>query len=129
MTTELWAIGLVISATIVGAIGPILLKKGSDKFYITKLKEINFNRIIQNILDILKNKSLIFGLGFYALSTLLFIPALKGGELSVLYPLVALSYVWVTFLSKWILREEITRLKWLGVLFILIGVSLIGLGS
>lgn len=38
MTTQLWAIGLVILATIVGAIGPVLLKKGSEKFYIISIK-------------------------------------------------------------------------------------------
>ena len=31
MATELWAIGLVILATFVGAFGPILLKKASAK--------------------------------------------------------------------------------------------------
>ena len=129
MTTELWAIGLVIGATIVGAIGPILLKKGSDKFYIIKIKEISISKIIKNILDILKNKELIWGIIFYALSTLLFIPALKGGELSVLYPFVALAYVWVAILSKWMLKEKVTAMKWIGVILILVGVSLIGLGS
>jgi len=31
MTTELWAIGLVMMATLVGAFGPILLKRASAK--------------------------------------------------------------------------------------------------
>jgi len=31
MATELWAIGLVIFATVIGSFGPILLKKASKK--------------------------------------------------------------------------------------------------
>lgn len=69
------------------------------------------------------------GIIFYALSAIIFIPALKGGELSVLYPFIALAYVWVAFLSKWILKEEVTSMKWIGILLILVGVSLIGLVS
>jgi len=39
MTTELWAIILVISATLVGAFGPILLKKASSAFNIIDFPE------------------------------------------------------------------------------------------
>ena len=114
--TELWAIGLTVGATIAGSLGPIFLKKASDKI------EFNFK-------SILKTKELLIGLVFFGLGTLLFIPALKGGELSVLYPFIALGYVWVAFLSKLILKEKITPLKWIGIFIIIIGVSLIGLGS
>ena len=34
MATELWAIGLVISATLVGAFGPILLKRHPQKNFL-----------------------------------------------------------------------------------------------
>ena len=116
MATQIWAIGLVISATIVGAFGPILLKKASSK----KLSKIS---------ELLTNYSLFGGVALYALGTLLFIPALKGGDLSVLYPFVALSYVWVSLLSVKFLGERMNRFKWAGIALIIMGVSLIGFGS
>jgi multidrug transporter EmrE-like cation transporter len=115
MQTQLWAIGLVIAAGIIGAFGPIYLKKGSS--LIDKKK----------ISTIYKNKPLILGVLIYGISTIMFIPALKGGELSVLYPLVGLVYVWVAIYSKFMLKEEMTPLKWVGILTIIIGVSLIGI--
>jgi len=116
MNTELWAIVLVLIATTLGSFGPLFLKKASSTLTL-------------NLKNIITNKNLILGLFFYAVGTILFIPALKGGELSVLYPLVALVYVWVSLLSMKFLKEKMTMLKWLGVLLILIGVSLIGAGA
>ena len=116
MATELWAIGLVISATLVGAFGPILLKKASAK----KLSKIS---------SLIRNYHLIGGVALYAVSTIMFIPALKGGDLSVLYPFVSLVYVWVSLLSIKFLGERMNKLKWLGVALIILGVSFIGIGS
>lgn len=116
MPAELWAIGLVITATLVGSFGPILLKKASAK----KLSKIS---------SLMKNYHLFGGISLYAIGTILFIPALKGGDLSVLYPFVALSYVWVSILSVKFLGERMNRVKWIGIALIIIGVSFIGIGS
>ncbi len=116
MATQLWSILLVILATIVGAMGPILLKKASAK----KLSKIS---------TLIKNYELFGGIALYATGTLLFIPALKGGEVSVLYPFVALSYVWVSLLSVRFLGEKMNKHKWIGISLIILGVSFIGIGS
>lgn len=116
MTTQIWAIGMVILATLIGAFGPILLKKASAQ----KLSSLN---------SLIKNYSLFGGVALYGISTILFIPALKGGELSVLYPFVALVYVWVSLLSVKFLGEKMNRFKWIGVALIIIGVTFIGIGS
>jgi len=116
MTTQTWAILLVVIATLVGAFGPILLKKASAR----KLSKIS---------SLIKNYYLFGGVALYALGTLLFIPALKGGDLSILYPFVSLSYIWVSLLSVKFLGEKMNLIKWLGIAFIIIGVSFIGIGS
>ncbi|MBS3141790.1 EamA family transporter [Candidatus Woesearchaeota archaeon] len=116
MATELWAIGLVVIASLAGALGPIMFKKAAQ-------------RLKRSPLALLKNYYLFAGAGFYALGTILFIPALKGGELSVLYPFVSLTYVWVSLLSVFLLKERMNMVKWSGVACIIIGVTLIGIGS
>ena len=116
MVTQLWAIGLVISATLVGAFGPILLKKASEK----KLSKFS---------SLITNYALMGGVALYGIGTILFIPALKGGDLSILYPFISLTYVWVSLLSVKFLGERMNKLKWLGVFLIILGVSFIGFGS
>ena len=116
MATQLWAIILVSSATIIGAFGPILLKKASAK----KLSKLS---------SLMTNYHLFAGIALYAVGTILFIPALKGGELSVLYPFVALTYIWVSLLSVKFLGEKMNKFKWLGIALIIVGVTFIGIGS
>ena len=116
MATQLWAIGLVVLATLIGAFGPILLKKASAK----KLSSIR---------SLVKNYYLFGGVALYGVGTVIFIPALKGGDLSVLYPFVALVYVWVSLLSVKFLGEKMNRLKWIGIALIIFGVTFIGLGN
>jgi len=106
---------LVVLATLIGASGSLLLKKGSGT--------ASFN-----IMQILRNKYLVLGLLLYGLSTIPFIIGLKFGPLSMLYPFTSLSYIWVSLLSMKYLNEKMNLLKWLGVLFILTGVSLISGG-
>ena len=116
MATQLWAISLVIFATLVGAFGPILLKKASAK-RLSKIKALA------------TNYHLFGGVVLYAIGTMLFIPALKGGDLSVLYPLVSVAYIWVSLLSVKFLGEKMNKVKWFGIAFIIIGVTFIGIGS
>ena len=108
--------GLVILACFIGSFGPIMLKKASGKMSL-KIK------------DLIMNYHLVFGFLFYALGTVLFIPALKGGELSVLYPLDATTYVWVSLWSIKLLKERMNKKKWMGVFLVVIGVVFIGLGA
>ena len=116
MRTQLWAMGLTLLATTMGSLGPFFLKRASSTFSLT-------------FKGIFKNTPLLAGIAFYALGTILFIPALKGGELSVLYPLVALVYVWVSLLSMRFLGEKMNAVKWIGIILILTGVALIGIGG
>ena len=116
MATQLWAVLLVLFATFIGSFSPILIKIGSSKSF-------------SKISDIIKNYYLWWGIFIFGVSTILFIPALKGGDLTVLYPLVALNYIFVSILSKRILKEEMNKFKWIGVLMIIVGVISIGLGS
>lgn len=116
MATELWAIGLVLLGTLVGSMGPILLKKASAK-RLSKVKSLA------------TNYHLFIGVSLYALGTIIFIPALKGGELSILYPFVSVTYIWVSLLSMKFLGEKMNKYKWLGISLIILGVTFIGIGS
>jgi len=110
------AILITVAATFLGGFGSLLLKLGAAKFKL-------------NIVALLKNYKLIAGLSLYVLASIMFIVALKYAELSLLYPIIALSYVWAVLLSIKYLNEKMSLNKWVGVAFIILGVALIGFGS
>jgi drug/metabolite transporter (DMT)-like permease len=114
MATELWAVGLAFVAVLVGALGPIFIKKGSARFSLHPLR-------------LLRNWQFVLGVSIYLVSSVLFILALRGGELSVLGPMVSLSYGVVAILSIFLLDEKMNALKWVGIACIIAGVSLIGI--
>jgi len=49
----------------------------------------------------------------------------RAGELSRVYPFMALSYALVVLFSAIVLREDVTSLRWIGVIFIGLGVFLV----
>lgn len=75
------------------------------------------------------NLSVIFGFLSYAAAALLFIRALKGKQLSLIYPIWSLSFVWVFLISVFFLNEAVSVTNWLGIALIMLGVSLVGKGA
>jgi len=74
------------------------------------------------------NLPLMIGYSLYGISTLLLILALRKGELSVLYPIISLTYVWVTLLSITVFKESVNGFKAVGLAIIVIGVAVLGYG-
>lgn len=104
------AILLTLASTMIGSVGTLLFKKGSGK-------------------ESLINTSIFFGVIMHVLGTIIFITALKMEQLSVLYPVASLGYVFVCMLSVYFLKEKMNSLKWLGIMTIMLGIVFIGLGS
>jgi drug/metabolite transporter (DMT)-like permease len=46
-------------------------------------------------------------------------------DISFLWPLTALSFVFATFAAMWFLHERVCGYRWAGVVFIMIGAALI----
>ena len=115
MKTPLSSILLVVLGSFIGSFGAVFLKLGSSK--------------LQHGLLQIFNIRLAAGAAMYLLSTCFFIVALQKGELSVLFPLVSLGYVWTLLWSRLFFKEPLTRYKFLGLFLILVGVSFIGLGN
>ncbi|HXM45395.1 MAG TPA: EamA family transporter [Bryobacteraceae bacterium] len=110
-------VGLVFCCTILGAAAQILMKTGAN--HMTN----------PGLLGMATNLPLMCGYCLYGLSTLLLVLALKDGELSLLYPVIALTYVWVTVLSFLIFHDELNPWKLLGIVLIISGVAVLGKGG
>jgi multidrug transporter EmrE-like cation transporter len=54
---------------------------------------------------------------------------LRKGELSVLYPMVSLGYIFTLAWSRIVFREPVTRTKLLALGLILTGIALLGFGQ
>ena len=106
---------LVVIATFFTTIAQLSFKLGStaEGFYIWTFSV---------------NATIIFGFLSYCIAALLFIRALRGAELSILYPLWSLSFVWVFLASSLFLKESISAFNVAGLILIMLGVSFVGRG-
>jgi drug/metabolite transporter (DMT)-like permease len=75
------------------------------------------------------NSRLVLGVGLYLGSSIVYALGLRGGQLSVLYPIVSLGYVFTLVWAKLFFGEPFTRFKIAGLGLILVGVFLVGLGG
>ena len=111
------AVGLVFCCTLLGAAAQILLKTGANQL------------AHPSLLAMLTNFWLLGGLSLYGISTVLLVLALKDGELSLLYPVIALTYVWVSLLSLLIFHDRVNPIKMAGIAIIVLGVGVLGRGG
>ena len=73
--------------------------------------------------------ALILGLILYGCGALIMIVAYKYGKLSVLQPMLCLSYVFAIFIAVFILNEAFTPLRLAGIIVVIAGVILIAGGD
>jgi drug/metabolite transporter (DMT)-like permease len=111
-TVDWKIIVLTAVAAFMGAIGQLEFKRGA-------------NNLQWDLKALLTNHDLIIAVTVYALSTLLYVYSLSKGNLSILYPIIATSYIWTMIFSNVFLKETVTLTSWAGVFFILLGVALI----
>ena len=116
MKTKPWAILLMIVCTIFTSSAQIFYKMGAD-------------RLQFNIISIITNWHIISGLILYGLGAVLVIIALRGGEVTVLYPIITSSYIWVSLGSVYFFGEKMNSFKWIGIFLIILGIIIITFGQ
>lgn len=100
--------------TLIGAAAQVFMKTGGARLH-------GFQPM-----RILTDLPLLAGYACYALNTLLLMLALRDGELSKLYPIIALTFVWVNILSIVLFHESLNAWKVCGMLAIMSGVATLG---
>ncbi|MFA5142275.1 MAG: cation/cationic drug transporter [Candidatus Woesearchaeota archaeon] len=110
------AVLMIIFSTFLNTIAQTLYKYGAANLKL-------------DFLAIITNYPIIIGICIYAVSASIMIIAFRGGDLSLLYPLFATGYIWVTLVSSYIFNEELNLYKIAGILIIVVGVSVLGFAS
>jgi drug/metabolite transporter (DMT)-like permease len=111
-------IGLVFEST-----GIVLLKKGITR--IGEVKAVQAAEIARVVKAGATNPQILLGVFFEALFFVCLLILMAKSEISFLWPLTALSFVFATFAAVWFLDERVSAVRWAGVVLIMIGAALI----
>lgn len=110
-------IGIFLNAT-----AQLLLKAGMDRIgYFT----FSWNNVIPIGMQVALNPFIIAGLGCYVFSVVAWLMGLSRIEVSVAYPMLSLAYVVTALAAYFILHENLSLARMIGIFIILIGVYLV----
>ncbi len=111
-------IGLAFEST-----GVVLLKKGMTQ--IGEVQAINAVEIGRVVKAGITNSQILLGVFFEALFFLSLLILMSRSDISFLWPLTGLSFVFATFAAIWFLHERVVPVRWAGVILIMLGAALI----
>jgi len=117
------ALILVFFCTLIGAVSQILIKTGATVL----AQQVSHPSLVSAAVGMFTNPYLFAGYALYGVSAVLMVLALRDGQLSMLYPVIALTYVWVAVLSHFIFHESLGGYRFGGISLIVIGVGVLGL--
>ncbi len=111
-------IGLVFEST-----GIVLLKKGINQ--VGEVKVTDVSTALRVLKTAVTNTQILLGVFFEALFFAALLILMSKSDISVLWPLTALSFVFATFAAILFLHEQVSPARWAGVVLIMIGAALI----
>jgi drug/metabolite transporter (DMT)-like permease len=71
------------------------------------------------------SQNIVLGVAFEAVFFVGLLMLMSNADVSFVWPLTSLTFVFSTFAAKFYLREEVDALRWLGVILIVCGAGLI----
>jgi drug/metabolite transporter (DMT)-like permease len=107
MTHAALGILLVIASTMIEGVGELFLKKSR----LQRQRQLFW---------------VLLGVAVFVVQMMVYTAALRFLAVGAAFAMTSLSFVFVALLSRFLLREEVTPLKWLGIVLIVTGTSLIG---
>ena len=112
-------IGLVFEST-----GIVFLKKGMAT--VGEVKMTSAGEIFHVVKAGVTNPKIIAGVFFEALFFVCLLIMMAKSDISFIWPLTGLSFVFSTFAAIWFLGETVSAFRWIGVLLIVAGSIVIG---
>ena len=92
---------------------------------INKPTDITVHTVGRLLKDGATSPQILLGIFFQALFFACLLTLMSKSDISFLWPLTALSFVFTTFSAMLFLGERVSAVRWVGVVFILIGAAFI----
>jgi len=117
------SLGMIFFSISLAVAGQLLLKSGMNN--VGRITSENAKAPMALVLKVVSNGRVMSGLTLYFMSALVWLVVLSRVNLSFAYPLIGSSYVIVMLASRVLFDEPITAVRWVGAVFISLGVVLI----
>lgn len=113
---------VLASIAVFGALGDICLERGMNQ--IGSLSLSNAGSLISAIFTPWVAIGIVLLLGFFAAYSI----ALSWADLTFVLPATALGYVLIALLAQFLLHQEVSLTRWIGILLVSVGVGVVAGG-
>jgi uncharacterized membrane protein len=114
---------ILLFGLVLESVGVVYLKKGMDR--IGEVKQVSAAEILRVVKAGATNSQILLGILFESLFFGVLLVLMAKSEISFLWPLTGLSFVFATFAAILFLGERVSGVRWAGVVLIVIGAALI----
>jgi drug/metabolite transporter (DMT)-like permease len=114
---------ILIVGLLLEAVGVVFLSQGLKE--IGAVRTVTMAEITRVVKRGATNPRILVGVLLEALFFACLLLLMARADVSFIWPLTALGYVLTTLAAKWILREEVSPLRWSGVVLIVLGAALV----
>jgi drug/metabolite transporter (DMT)-like permease len=117
-------IGILLIALVLEAVGVVWLSHGLKQ--IGEPQGITFAEITRLVGRGVTNRSILLGTLCELIFFVTLLGLLKHWDVSLVWPLTSLGFVITTLAAKYVRHEDVTLLRWSGVVLITLGAMLVG---
>ena len=114
---------ILFLALVVESVGVVFLSGGLKQ--IGEVKQINATEIVGVVKRGLTNRNILLGVVLETIFFIALLYLLSQRDVSLIWPLTSLGFVLTAFVAKCYLHEEVSPLRWLGVVLIVIGATVV----
>lgn len=116
IATPISSIVFVLLSSFIGSFGAVFLKLGAEHMQ-------------GGLARLIRNYWLGIGIGLYLLGSVFYAMGVAQGQLTVLYPMISIGYIWAIVWARIFFKEPFTIAKIGGLVMIVFGVALINFGN
>ena len=118
-------LSLIALTSICDTINQLFLKSAVDSLSFSP--SLNIIKIFKFIFQLLIKPRLWLGFVFSVISLCIWLLVLSKAELNFAFSADSMHYIFIALASRFVLKEKVTSLRWLGTGLIIVGIILISL--
>ena len=114
---------ILFLALVVESVGVVFLSGGLKQ--IGEVKQINATEIAAVVKRGITNRNILLGVLLETIFFIALLYLLSQRDVSLIWPLTSLGFVLTALVAHFYLGEEVSRVRWLGVILIVIGATIV----
>ena len=115
---------LALFSVFLATAGQLILKTGMQR--VGYIGSQRLAKPLQLVMQVAGTWQVLLGLFLFVISAVSWLLVLSRVPLSYAYPFAGLTYLLITLFGRFVLREDVPALRWLGIALIIAGILLVG---